>query len=125
MQGGAQPVLHAAANLLEIVNIGYLNEGQVRGELIAAALGRRPGRTGDPQNPRRPMATQVRRPARRMGPTTAPCRHHPKLVTSHPALSGAGERLATAYRGDLGTEKLQLDCGVGAPLLPPGPDRSV
>ena len=50
---------------------------------------RRPGRTGDPPNPRCPMATQVRRPARRLGSTaTAPRYHHPEQLTSHPALSG-------------------------------------
>jgi Bifunctional DNA primase/polymerase, N-terminal len=32
-------LFHAAANLFEIVNTGYLNEEQVRGELTAAALG--------------------------------------------------------------------------------------
>ena len=52
---------------------------------------RRPGRTGDPPNPRRPMATQGWRAARRLGATaTALCHHKPKLVTSHPALSSRG-----------------------------------
>ena len=85
-------LFHAAANLFEIVNTGYLNEEQVRGELTTAALGAGLGE----REIRQTLDAQWRRKSgvRRDGwdpPPPHPVTIDPRIVTSHPALSGRGE----------------------------------
>ena len=81
-------LFHAAANLFEIVNTGYLNEEQVRGELTTAsrAAAWANGRSAKPSMPNGD-ASQA------SGATAGIHRHrtryhHPEQLTSHPALSG-------------------------------------